>query len=565
MANPPGRNLFGGSVADWTFAYNGTTMVKAAGVVITFYTALTGGSQVTDLQTTGGSPITSVTTDANSEIPQFYGPPGYFKMAADANSGAGPRRWVWAADVIAGLQPSGDATGVTDRTNIQALLNAGSNVQLGQGFFQIDQPITLPPYLAIYGVAPSGENTTSSGSALLSGSVIQCISSFSQHSAAGLAAILILDQAAGGYPTSAREEKIFGVTIDGSLISSGTVDGVQIWNTNRVHLERVLTASFSGYGFRSVTSSGGNANAMRLNRCQARFNGLDGFNFFRNSDCTYTDCLAENNGGNGFYMTNMNNGLMLGCRAEHNGTTGVGNGFSYENTSQGTGSGNVKFVGCSTDRNEAYGMEIFTNNSTGVPLQLVGCCFRRDGKNNNTGGANLAGLYIHNYVDIVQISGCNVFPGVDDDGTGTNSPQTGLRLASNSGGIAVMASCSYFQGQSNGIIDDQTSNICFDGTVVTDTGGTSANTPNILDLTTFGITVKEGSNASQGVATLAAGTVTVSTNQVAANSRIFLTAQDNNTTGALRVSARTAGTSFTIRSSNAGDTGNVAWEIFTPG
>lgn len=79
-----------------------------------------------------------------------------------------------------------------------------------------------------------------------------------------------------------------------------------------------------------------------------------------------------------------------------------------------------------------------------------------------------------------------------------------------------------------------------------------------------GLRIAEGSNAKQGAATLTAGTVTVANTSVTANSRIFLTAQDNNSTGALRVSARTAGTSFTITSSNAGDSGVVAYEIFEP-
>lgn len=79
-----------------------------------------------------------------------------------------------------------------------------------------------------------------------------------------------------------------------------------------------------------------------------------------------------------------------------------------------------------------------------------------------------------------------------------------------------------------------------------------------------GLRVKEGANAKQGVATLGAGTVVVANTSVTASSRIFLTAQDNNSTGALRVSARTPGTSFTITSSNAADSGVVAWEILEP-
>lgn len=79
------------------------------------------------------------------------------------------------------------------------------------------------------------------------------------------------------------------------------------------------------------------------------------------------------------------------------------------------------------------------------------------------------------------------------------------------------------------------------------------------------LAIVEGSNKAQGVATLSGGTVTVNNTLVEANSRIFLTAQDNNTTGALRVSARVAATSFTITSSNGADNGVVAYEIFKVG
>ena len=77
--------------------------------------------------------------------------------------------------------------------------------------------------------------------------------------------------------------------------------------------------------------------------------------------------------------------------------------------------------------------------------------------------------------------------------------------------------------------------------------------------------IKEGTNAKMGTATLAAGTVVVSTTAVAANSRIFLTGNaDGGAPGWLRVSARTAGTSFTITSSSGTDTSTVAWVILDP-
>lgn len=80
-----------------------------------------------------------------------------------------------------------------------------------------------------------------------------------------------------------------------------------------------------------------------------------------------------------------------------------------------------------------------------------------------------------------------------------------------------------------------------------------------------GLKIKEGSNATMGVATLVAGSVVVSTTAVTATSRIQLTSQvDGGTPGFLRVSTRTAGTSFTITSSSGSDTSTVAWFIVEP-
>ena len=80
-----------------------------------------------------------------------------------------------------------------------------------------------------------------------------------------------------------------------------------------------------------------------------------------------------------------------------------------------------------------------------------------------------------------------------------------------------------------------------------------------------GIFVKEGLNAKQGIATLVAGTLVVVNTSVTANSRIMLTSQaDGGTPGFLRVSARSAGASFTITSSSGADTSIVAYQIFEP-
>lgn len=77
--------------------------------------------------------------------------------------------------------------------------------------------------------------------------------------------------------------------------------------------------------------------------------------------------------------------------------------------------------------------------------------------------------------------------------------------------------------------------------------------------------INDGSNEQMGLAVLVGGTVTVNNTKVTANSRIFLTTQIlGGTIGIQYISARVAGTSFTITSSNVLDTSSVGWLIIEP-
>ena len=68
-----------------------------------------------------------------------------------------------------------------------------------------------------------------------------------------------------------------------------------------------------------------------------------------------------------------------------------------------------------------------------------------------------------------------------------------------------------------------------------------------------------------GTTTLVAGTKAVADTSITANSIILLTSNvDGGSPGWLRVSARTAGTSFTITSSNNADTSTVGYMIIEP-
>jgi hypothetical protein len=87
----------------------------------------------------------------------------------------------------------------------------------------------------------------------------------------------------------------------------------------------------------------------------------------------------------------------------------------------------------------------------------------------------------------------------------------------------------------------------------------------ILQTTTAGTNGQLRMPSNTGLATMAAGTVTVNYSAITANSRIFLTCQTpGGTPGFLRISARTPGTSFTILSSSGTDTSVVGWMVIEP-
>lgn len=80
-----------------------------------------------------------------------------------------------------------------------------------------------------------------------------------------------------------------------------------------------------------------------------------------------------------------------------------------------------------------------------------------------------------------------------------------------------------------------------------------------------GLRIKEGTNAKQGTATLVGGQVVINNASIGTNSRVMLTCQSpGGTPGALYVSSRTAGASFTVRSSSSTDASFFAYEIFEP-
>jgi hypothetical protein len=459
--------------------------------------------------------------------------------------------------------PSGDTTGNTDTANINNALAAnlsGQNVVLAAGVFFVNSPIMIPPGGVLRG---QFANEVTQLSVHAWGSCISAVDTWEPTAVAGgpvNAVVACVGQKAGGYPVAGFETKVYGVMIDclqipRTLISPITntqivVDGLQIFGSvSRAHLERVLITNPSGCGFNMVNDSFGlGPDAVHIERVNVRFPGSVGFRHIKISDSTYYDCLCENGATDGFYIQNGSNGVWTACRSEHNN----GNGYTYVSSSTSTGSGVARLVGCSSDRNEAYGIFITSSDNSGLPVVLSACAFRRDGRHGNAGGGAFAGIAISSYPGPVQISGCTVWPGVDDDGTGTPSPQYGLSLATNAPMSQVVVAASYIQGADDFLNDDGTTPGIRWGPDVAGAHGPTSN-PTLR-------------TPRMGEGTLSGGKATISSNCVNANSIIQLTQGfvNGGTQGILRVSGRIAGTGFEVTSSSGNDESSFYWQINNP-
>jgi hypothetical protein len=373
---------------------------------------------------------------------------------------------------ICGPDYNADNTGVsaTDGVWTQAFAAATATgvfsgtpcvVYAPAGIYKTMAPVTPPPGVTIIGDF-SNNNTTYTDFA--AGTIIQPDAGWTAGSNPWNGIITILGQSDGGWAVVGDEMKVIGVYIDGHNLTTGTADGIQLYGgTGRFHAIDSLISHCPNNGFNCVADGSGNSSgSYRLDHVNVRYAGNVvgtgvGFVLLKNSDCSVRDCLAENCAGDGYQMTNMSNGIMYACRAEHNGTSGVGNGYTYICTNSSTGSGTLLMVGCSTDRNEAYGLSVSTTNASGVPVQVVGCRFRRDGRNGGTGGGGFAGVNITGYPSSVTLVGSSVFTGVNDgypSPAETNSPAYGVKMTGNSSATTISISGCHIQGATMPFLDD---------------------------------------------------------------------------------------------------------------
>ncbi|MFF9279503.1 glycosyl hydrolase family 28-related protein [Streptomyces griseosporeus] len=596
------RNQFGSGIADYVVQPTDGLWGIGAGAVITLWDSQDGGTRYTDLLDANLQAVTSVTADEQGRIPTFYGPDGVTQMWADA--GGASRAWMGAHNTGGQQGPvsvkdwlnvkdyGAQGDNVTDDTAaIQAALAAcpmGGIVYLPAGAYRTSAPLTIPPAVTLMG---THANLMAVVGLVDPPCYIKPLASF-----AGDAVILFLDQIDGGYSTISAEHRILNVMIDGDDLVAPGVDGIRAaGNIQNVGLRDVTVRRVTGAGIHTEANGGAFPYSWRLHRVMVDNCGWHGFAMEVMTDITLVDCQAIGCGANGFEIANAANSHMIGCRAEWN----ANNGFHLTgNWATGTGSGGMLIGDCSTDRNGYNGVLV---DATGnPPIQIENLHTRRDGRNGGAGGGGYAGLKCAAATVPVLVGMVTCYPGVDDDGTQTNSPQYGVRISgctyvSVDSGFLHAATAGWSDGGGNAVLRRGLNIAERTGTTAapvnafappTDVGGNlnvggylaaasgqSGGQWTIWDGTAKalnigsaggGVAIKEGANARMGVATLAAGTVTVANTSVTATTRVAVFRQTTGgTPGHLSVT-RTAGTSFTITSSSGTDTSTVAWILFEP-
>lgn len=333
-------------------------------------------------------------------------------------------------DVKADFGAVGNGT-ADDTSAIAAAIAAAAaspegTVLLPRGDYRTSAPLVVPRNVTLQGQhAARWLQASGAGQPAR----IRPLSTFS-----GTAVVWMKDKEQGGYSVEQGGQRIVGIAIDGSSLAGGnSVHGILgMGQVRDVRIENCHVTNVGGDGYRTASytradSSTPRPMAWKIVNANANACGGDGFDTDLLFDSTYVDCVAIGNAGHGFNLSAPGACSFIGCRAEFNGIKG----FSMV----GWFNGDLVFSACRTDRNQqdgfwCGGLANGLGSTGGAAVLFSGCQSGRDGKNGSpgAGGGNWAGFAAHECLIPVVYTGCAVHPGVEDDGTGTQSPQHAIRV-----------------------------------------------------------------------------------------------------------------------------------------
>lgn len=357
-------------------------------------------------------------------------------------------------------------SGGDDAPMLNAILagaQQGDVVQLGRAqgaAFRIGSSLVVPPFVTLQGTYGERDQIGSGFSRLKP-----------YASITGAAVITLLDKEPGGYSVDNRGVVIKDISIDGSALGATVCSGIKATGfVHGVRLENVGIYSVTNHGIETASytrldSSVQHPYSWHASNVQCQANTGDGFHLLNPTDCHWVGCRADHNSGEGWYISGSCNSTYTSCRAEWSGL----NGFHITgNMPIGGGYGILSLVGCSTDRNTQHGLLV---DSTNGFIEIVGPRAQRDGRNGNSGGGGYAGIACASSTSMVLVTSPTVTPGVDDDSTGTNSPQYGLTASGNT--YIAVDGVGIVQGNTAGWNDAGTNTVIRRGANIIDRSGTT--------------------------------------------------------------------------------------------
>lgn len=405
---------------------------------------------------------------------------------------------------------AGDGT-TDDTASLQAALNAayvdsasspiGYTVRLTPGTYRTSAPLIVPPYVTLEGAyVMRGTNTQKS--------VIKPLSTF-----VGTSVLSMVDATAGGYSTTSEGQRIKNLTIDGSALGAVTASGILA--TGLVHgviIQDVGIDRVTDRGVSTASNGTGHPYSWHLRNVQVSTATLDGFRLSGTTDATVVECRAIGCGRHGWYIDGLANSTFVACRSEFSGQRGW---YITAGWGTGTGSGGATFTACTTDRSEQSGFYI---DATGSPtLSFVGCVARRDGRNGGSGSGGYAAFQVASATTPIIVAGLSVYPGVDDNGTGSNSPQYGVSVA---GSTQVVVDNSSIHAASQAWLDGGSNTVLVRGPgVIGATGTTASPTRETLQVDDYGVSRL---GPDHGLLGSTADPALVSSGKLAVNGTVYL-------------------------------------------
>ena len=481
------RHFFGGSPSDYAMEKVGNQLLLRPAAVGTVWDASTGGTQLTDLTDPTGTPATEVTADSDGAV-SFFGPDGVTSLYVDFGYG---RRYalaaidtgaVLAAFMAQGGAPDGwaqlDGSGHLDPSQFPAQLDwhivstygavgdgaaddtiaiqtainacpAGGVVYFPRGVYKTTATLDLGN-----GVTLLGAHANLMIGPGMTGAEYPC---YIQPAIpfTGTSVIQIIGDADGTHPDISGEQRITNLMVDGSQLTGTSIDGLYAkGNVQNVVLDNVTIRQMPNNGIVTAarTSDGKYPYSWRLHSVMVDNCHANGILFTNNTDITLDDVQVIGCWAQGFVLANCSNGQLIACRAEWNGSHGFHITGAWGNWA---GSGGMLMTGCSTDRNGQNGVLIDATGAT--PIQIDNLHMRRDGRNGGTGGGGYAGLNVAAATVPVIVAMVTCYPGVDDNGTQTNSPQYGARFTGNTyvavaSGFLHAATAGWSDGGGNAVL-----------------------------------------------------------------------------------------------------------------